>query len=230
MSEFVYAGSELHIFEHAHNWKSYFASMLAPYLRGDVLEVGAGIGANTKMLESHAERWVCLEPDSQLLQELVERLPASGRREAVAGTLSALDPARRFDAIVYIDVIEHINDDAGEMRRASSRLKEGGRLIVLAPAHQWLYTPFDKKIGHHRRYTKQSLNAITPPGVHLDSLLYIDSAGLVASMANRFLLRSEMPTSTQIQMWDRRLIPISRRLDRLLGYRLGKSVVAIWSR
>jgi 2-polyprenyl-3-methyl-5-hydroxy-6-metoxy-1,4-benzoquinol methylase len=122
MSEFAYPGSELHIFEQAHNWKAYFASVLAPYLHGEVLEAGAGIGANTVYLEPHAARWVCLEPDRELLRELRLRLPASETRQSIAGTLEDVGPDRRFDAIVYIDVLEHIEDDAGELRRAAAQL------------------------------------------------------------------------------------------------------------
>ena len=230
MSEFAYAGSELHIFEHARRWKAYFTTVLAPWLRGEVLEVGAGIGANTEFLEAYGERWTCLEPDRQLLEELAGRLPARERRESILGTLEQVEAARQFDAIVYVDVLEHIEDDAGELRRAAAHLKAGGRLIVLSPAHGWLYSAFDRRIGHYRRYTKATLRAIAPAGLREEALRYLDSAGLLASAMNRLLLRREMPTLGQIEAWDRWLVPISRRLDRVLGYRLGKSVVAVWSK
>jgi hypothetical protein len=58
----------------------------------------------------------------------------------------------------------------------------------------------------------------------------LDSAGLLASLANRLLLRSAMPSPEQIAFWDRVLVPISRVLDTLFGRRLGKTVVAVWSR
>ena len=65
MSDFQYMGSELEIFAHANNWKSYVQSQLRPYLIGDVLEVGAGIGGTTRALNDGTQRrWVCLEPDS----------------------------------------------------------------------------------------------------------------------------------------------------------------------
>jgi len=230
MSEFAYAGSELHIFEHARRWKAYFTAVLAPWLRGEILEVGAGIGANAQFLEAHGERWVCLEPDRELLEELARRLPAHERRELILGTLEQVGVARRFDAIVYVDVLEHIEDDAGELRGAAAHLKAGGRLIVLAPAHGWLYSAFDRRIGHHRRYTKATLRAIAPDGLREEALRYLDSAGLLASAANRLLLRREMPTRRRIEAWDRWLVPISRRLDRVFGYCLGKSVVAVWSK
>jgi len=56
----------------------------------------------------------------------------------------------------------------------------------------------------------------------------LDSAGFFASLANRLLLRSANPTHAQVQVWDRALVPVSRRLDWFLGYRFGKSILALW--
>ena len=224
MSEFAYAGSELEIFEKAVHWKRYFARHMAPYIRGDVLEAGAGIGANLKIF-AHLDfrRWTCLEPD----RELAERLPGGTRYETVVGTLQDL-PGRRFDAILYIDVLEHIEDDRAELRRAAAHLNPGGAVIVLSPAHQWLFTPFDAAIGHFRRYSKRSLAAAGPPELSREKLIYLDAVGMAASAANRLFLKSAMPTNAQIQTWDRLMVPLSRFLDPLLGYQVGKSVLGVW--
>jgi hypothetical protein len=53
---------------------------------------------------------------------------------------------------------------------------------------------------------------------------------MAASLANRLLLRSSMPTSGQVVFWDRVLVAISRVLDPMVGWRIGKSVIAIWTR
>jgi 16S rRNA A1518/A1519 N6-dimethyltransferase RsmA/KsgA/DIM1 with predicted DNA glycosylase/AP lyase activity len=71
MSAFVYTGSELELFAHASHWKAYLRSQLAPFIGQRVLEVGAGTGNTTKCLCAGArERWVCLEPDAQLREQL----------------------------------------------------------------------------------------------------------------------------------------------------------------
>jgi len=101
---------------------------------------------------------------------------------------------------------------------------------VLAPAHQWLFTAFDKAIGHYRRYTKRTLAAEVPEGLVREKLLYLDAAGLLASMGNRVLLGSPMPTERQIDFWDGVLVRCSVRLDRWLGHSIGKSVLGIWRR
>ena len=228
-----YIGSELELFAQASNWKSYIAATLRPYLGPRVLEVGAGIGANISALFAGGVRErLALEPDADLARKIAEavhagRLPAATR--VVTGTLQTLDDPQLFDAILYIDVIEHIEDDAGELRMATQRLAPGGRLIVLVPAHQFLFSPFDAAIGHYRRYSRASLRAIGPPGCRLEMLWMLDSVGFFAAVANRYLLRAAMPTARQIGVWDRLMVPLSRWLDLFTAHRFGKSLVAIWS-
>jgi len=75
-----------------------------------------------------------------------------------------------------------------------------------------------------------TLVALAPPGCQLRVCLMLDCAGLLASLANRLLLRAEMPSPRQIFFWDRVLVPISRVLDTITGRRFGKTVVAVWQR
>jgi hypothetical protein len=100
----------------------------------------------------------------------------------------------------------------------------------MAPAHQSLYTPFDRAIGHFRRYDRASLRAVAAEGTTLKRMIYLDSVGLLASTANRALLRQAMPTRGQIATWDRLMIPASRWLDRRIGHAIGKSVLGVWTR
>lgn len=231
-SDFHYVGSELDLFAEARNWKAYWSGRVERYISGDVLEVGAGIGSNTALMSTRSKgRWVCLEPDPELVAQLGENVKqlGSGRDfECRCGTIASLEPGARFDTIIYIDVLEHIEDDAGELRLAASRLRPGGRIVVLSPAHQWLYTPFDAKIGHFRRYNRGSLRAVSPAGLQLEALFYLDACGIMASAANQVFLRQSMPSRGQIGVWDRWIVPASRVLDPMLGYSLGKSVVGIW--
>jgi hypothetical protein len=135
-----------------------------------------------------------------------------------------------FDAIIYIDVLEHIKDDGTELGRAASHLKPGGVVAILSPAHQWLFTPFDQAVGHYRRYNKAMLRAIAPQNCEEVRMVYLDSVGMSASMANRLLLQSAHAKAGQVLFWDRFLIPISRIADPVLRYAVGKSVLAVWRR
>jgi SAM-dependent methyltransferase len=232
MSDFSYVGGELEVFAHATQWKSYVRSILRRYLTGDILEVGAGIGSATQALcDGTGGRWVCLEPDAQLAGRIpVSTVPALRRCKVVVGTLSSLEPAESFDAIIYMDVLEHIADDAAELSLAARRLNPKGVVAVLSPALPWLYTPFDAAIGHHRRYTKKSLRAIAPPGLCEETCIYLDAVGFLASAANKLFLRSAAPSLSQIRFWDKCLVPVSRLTDGIVRHGFGRSILAVWRR
>lgn len=232
MTEFHYVGSELDLFALATNWKSYWSSRIACYLSGDVLEVGAGIGSNTPFFKPrNAGRWVCLEPDPGLVAQLTENLQGMNGAsfyEGRCGTLQSMGEDERFDTIIYIDVLEHIEDDAAELVLASKLLRPGGHVVVLSPAHQFLYTPFDKAIGHFRRYNRTSLRKVSPPGMKTEAIFYLDACGIAASAANQLLLRQSMPTKAQIGVWDKWIIPVSRIVDPITMNSIGKSIVGVW--
>jgi SAM-dependent methyltransferase len=230
MSACSYPGTELETFARARRWKAYVGTCMAGALHGDVLEVGAGLGASTRALRGAAQRsWTCLEPDAALASALRRSTgDLAWPVRVVTGTMTDLAAEERFDAIVYLDVLEHIEDDRSELARAASHLAPGGRLVVLSPAHPFLYTPFDRAIGHYRRYTRRSLLAVAPTGMAVATVQYLDCAGALLSLGNRLILRSAFPTAAQIDAWDRWCVPISRRLDPVFAHRLGKSVLVVW--
>lgn len=232
MTDLLYPGHELDLFARAKNWKAYWKSHIAPYLAGDILEVGAGLGVNTALLCNGRDgRWVCLEPDGSLaglLQRSLDEGGCQGRCKVMIGTVAALDRREQFDSILYIDVLEHIADARRELQEAVAHLRAGGALVVLAPAHQWLFTAFDAAIGHCRRYTRRTLAAEVPEELEQQKLVYLDSAGLLASLGNRAMLNRQLPTERQIVFWDGVLVRCSMRLDRWLRYSVGKSVLGVW--
>jgi SAM-dependent methyltransferase len=227
-----YVGSELELFAHATNWKAYVARHLSPFIVGRVLEVGAGIGSNiTRLANSNVRDWLAVEPDAKLAEEIIEGLrqgvlPSACR--VLVGTIDQVPRGDQFDTILYIDVLEHIEDDGAEVAKAARLLAPGGRLIALAPAHQFLYSPFDRSIGHFRRYNLAALKRLTPPGCRVARAFMLDSVGFFASLANRLILRSAMPTKTQITTWDRAIIPVSRLVDPITRFRFGKSAIIVW--
>lgn len=228
---YVYPGGELELFEGARNWKQYWGSLVRPFLGASVGEVGAGIGANTVLLSMGRPRWTCIEPDPSLAARIEQRRAAGEigpNCNVVVSKLTELSPDIRFDTILYIDVLEHIPGDRDELIEASKRLQPNGYLVVLSPAHEWLFTSFDSAVGHVRRYTTKSLKCLDPPGLKPCLFRYVDSVGLLASLANALILKTSHPTNAQIQFWDRFMVPVSRVLDRLGRFRVGKSVLAVW--
>lgn len=225
-----YAGKELGLFAHALNWKAYFGKKLAPLIKGDVLEIGAGIGETTRALQAGAGvswvTWTCVEPDPALAGQIAKHIkPEPG---VIVGTLAQVPTGRKFDAILYVDVLEHIEDDAGELALAAKYLKPGGRIVCLSPAYMFLYSDFDKVIHHFRRYTAGQYKVVTPASLVLEKTFYLDCLGCALSMGNRFVSKQSMPKKNQILFWDRVVIPISRVLDVVVFRSFGRSVVGVW--
>ena len=231
-----YLGSELDLFALASNWKAYIRREIGPYVKGHVLEVGAGIGGTTRSLINGRERsWTCLEPDRELAKRIALTIKNNSRSvdqmpKVIVGNIDHPGCNRNYDTILYIDVLEHIENDELEIRKAVQKLSQKGCLIVLAPAHQYFYSSFDAKIGHFRRYQQKRLLSIPPADTKLLRIRYLDCVGCLASFANKLILRSGLPTQRQIATWDRVMVPLSRLFDPLFGHKIGKSIFVIWQK
>jgi SAM-dependent methyltransferase len=230
--ETPYVGHELELFALATNWKRYVKAEIGKYLVGDVLEIGAGIGATTLALyDGTVRRWICLEPDAAQAKRLRAAVTKSWgfcAPSVIAGSLRALADRPSFDCVLYLDVIEHIQDDRHQIEAAARLVRSGGHIVVLSPAHQWLFSEFDRNIGHLRRYDKQQLQSLMPSGWIEKKIAYLDSVGVLLSLGNVLALRQSMPSRLQIAIWDRFCVPLSRVIDRILLGKLGKSVLAVW--
>jgi len=234
MYEQQYPGNELNLFKRALNWKNYWLSRWGVFIGKEVIEVGAGNGTNAQCILSIFEgiqKFTALEPDSSLFLECQKlEIEAKGRMEVIQGTLTQLDASLTFDTIFYIDVMEHLEEDAAEFELAYSKLKEGGYLMVLVPAHNFLFSDFDTSIGHYRRYNKNSLLQASKNIGKPVKMEYLDAVGLLASLANKYLLKQTVPTLNQILFWDRCIIPISKIIDPIFSYKLGKTLIAVWKK
>jgi 2-polyprenyl-3-methyl-5-hydroxy-6-metoxy-1,4-benzoquinol methylase len=234
MNRSFYNGKELELFSKASNWKEYFSGFIRPYLKGSILETGAGIGTTTIYLNRSATilSWMLLEPDPNfcsLLDAAVADKKLPGTCIVQQGDIFSLEEKECFDAIIYIDVLEHIKEDHKEIDQAIKLLKKNGYLIILSPAHQTLYSAFDKAIGHHRRYDTKSLTQVVgAKNMVKVSVRYLDSLGSFLSWGNRMLTRQSYPTSAQIKLWDKFLVPVTRIIDKLVFYTFGRSILGVW--
>ena len=151
-----YVGQELEIFKNAIKWRNYWSNFINSEIKGNVLEVGSGMGTITNELSaSDFKSWVSIEPDYSLLTMTNPEI--RGEVCLINGTSSSIKRKEYFDTILYIDVLEHIKNDKAEIHAISSSLKIGGSIIVLSPAFNFLFNDFDLSVGHYRRYNKKSL-------------------------------------------------------------------------
>ena len=226
--EYLYPGAELELFAYAINWKSYFKKHLMPYVQGRVLEVGAGIGETSKFLQNaKVSHWTYLEPDKRLFSELVKKNYRSKSNEFICGTTEDINDMI-FDTILYIDVLEHIEDDLDELECCSHLLAKNGRIIILSPAHNILFSQFDRSIGHFRRYNHKMLKNLEFKNLKLEKYIYLDSLGLFLNLCNKLILKKSTPNKKQILFWDRCIVPVSKLLDPILDNKFGKTIIGIF--
>ena len=155
-----------------------------PYVRGRILEVGAGTGTITrKLVDRHPDASiVSLEPAENLFVSLDAYAAMTERVTAEKGTLaeSGTRFAGAFDAVLYVNVLEHIADDEREIQLAAEALRPGGALLVFGPGLESLYSLLDHKAGHYRRYSLQHLRRITESaGLRVVALRYFDLLGVL---------------------------------------------------
>ena len=236
--EFKYTGSELEIFERAINWKDYYYELCAKFLQNNesVLEVGAGIGGLTKIYLRNRfyKKWTCIEPDKKNYKKLKKNLEIYSKKNNLEIINSSIEDylkvSKKFDLIILADVLEHLQNDKEILFRLYKILNSKGRIILFTPACQYLYSKFDKEIGHFRRYSFETLENIIPNNSEILMLKYIDSFGFFASLTNKLIIKSATPSLKQILFWDRLIIPISKKLDYFFSYKFGKNIFMILSK
>jgi 2-polyprenyl-3-methyl-5-hydroxy-6-metoxy-1,4-benzoquinol methylase len=203
------------------------------FLKGRVLEVGAGLGTITRKL---VDRYpdlsvVALEPAENVFADLESIAALEPRVTAHRQTLAEYRPrsGERFDAVVYINVLEHIEDDARELRLAAGALRPGGALLVFGPALGWLYSELDYKAGHYRRYSLNRIRRlVTDAGLEVVSVRYLDILGVPPYVVVYKLLRYDDITGSTLWGYDRIVVPLSRWLQRLLRRPpLGKNIIVV---
>ncbi|WP_162560264.1 class I SAM-dependent methyltransferase [Methylotetracoccus oryzae] len=198
-------------------------------LKGEVLEVGCGVGQISQELLSRPgiTRLTCLEPDSQFLVEHARNAPGA---ELIHGI--ARDYATRFtpDCIVSVNVLEHIEDDQEELglyRRMLSARE--GTLCLLVPACPELYAPIDRKFGHFRRYHHRELRQkLQAAGFKTTDLHYLNSVGYIAwALVFKGLGRTAFDPHS-VRFYDRWIFPWVHRLETTLCRPpRGQSLVAL---
>ena len=235
----------------ARNYRRALLREFEPYLKGEVIEVGAGIGQFTELLLQlpQVQRVLAIEPNASFCEELRRRLADSSRRREEAliklrtppstlrigcyrtlnGTVADLEPGTTCDAIVSVNVLEHIEDDVAELTAYAQLLKEkGGALCLFVPARQEIYAPLDKDFGHFRRYSKRELKQkLQQAGLTPIRLNYFNFIGYFAWWFNFHILRQRSFSEGSVRFFDRVIFPVVHKLEsQIVRPPIGQSLLA----
>lgn len=212
------------------NWRKYMRSKLSNHISSRVIEVGAGVGSTTNTLYNDTiESWTSIEPNIELFNQLKIN-QSSGllpKKIKIKNCYLAESGQEKFNTIIYIDVLEHIENDAQEIEVASNKIDIDGKIIVLCPAYMFLFSKLDYSVGHYRRYTKNQLfNLFNKERFELQGF-YLDSIGIMANLLNKYLIHSSSPSRMQYFIFNYFIIPVSIIADKIINYSVGRSIVVI---
>ena len=122
------------------------------------LEIGSGNGISVNQFEQNTQ---CIVDGCDLNEKaLLLSKPSKGRKFVYNIFDKNPNLLHYYDGIILLDVLEHIDDDTQFLKTALEHSKSGGKIIINVPAHQWLYSDYDKAVGHVRRYSPKSLKEL----------------------------------------------------------------------
>ena len=217
---------ELEFFDAAKNWRKYQFENILKYINSSVLEVGPGTGNNVQYYRNRASEITLLEINKRLANSLKSKFQED--KKITVLNLNINFQEKKFDTILYMDVLEHIKDDKKEINRALEQLKPGGNLIFFVPAYQFLYSDFDKAIGHVKRYDKHFfLSFKKDEKISIIELKYFDSIGFFIAVLNKIFNKNTKETiGLGVKIWNK-LIFFSKIMDLIFLNKFGKSLFCV---
>lgn len=200
-------------------------SRIEPYIGERILEVGCGVGTFTRRLVKHGEV-VAIDPWPAAVSRCRELVGRDARVELGGIEDFELDDSG-FDTIVCLNVLEHIPDDLHALAAMRSGLRKGGFLLLLTPAHPWLYGTLDTAFEHHRRYRKKKLEgSIMAAGFEIQELTHFNLLGVPGWFVGGQMLRLReiRPSLLGVYRW---LLPFGRWVEERYRVPVGLSLLAV---
>lgn len=229
----VYIGKDLEAMSFAVNYHKWILDEFRPFIGDNIVEVGAGTGSFSELLLGETpERLTLIEP-SEMFEQLTKNLEQTGTSTEVTFHHSMfLDVSPKIvdisrpDTIIYVNVLEHIQDDLLELQTIYKTLDNGGHCLIFVPALMSLYGEFDRKVGHFRRYTKKELeDKCRSAGFEIVRSKYFDLAGILPWFIKYKILRSDALSSGAVSTYDNLAVPLIRKFESRINIPLGKNIL-----
>jgi SAM-dependent methyltransferase len=209
------------------NYRRWLASLALPYLGEHAIEVGSGQGDYVQEWVDAGVRMTASEAEPGRLAFLRRRFAGDDRVDVVAYTAPS-DVEGSYSAAVAFNVLEHIPDDVAALRGFGRLLRPGGAVVLIVPAFEFAIGPFDRAVGHQRRYRLRTLAAaLERAGLQAERLNYVNSLGLLAWFVGMRLLRMTPGEGPILTGWDRAVIPVLRRMEGRWRPPFGQSAFAV---
>lgn len=198
------------------------------FIGNNILEVGCSIGNITKLLlnKKHVVG-IDILPDAV---SIIKKRYAQKNLKTFVFDISDKKCLQlkkyEFDTILCLNVLEHIKDDAAALKNMHDLL-DNGNLLLLVPAHRWLYGSVDAADGHYRRYTKRELCCkVQKAGFKIKRINYFNMLGIPGWYLNGRIFRKEQNDSKLLSVFNM-ICPYVFKLETLMGNPYGQSLICI---
>ena len=238
MNSVEYVGKDLEAMHFAVAYHRWILRLISPYLGKKIVEVGAGSGSFSEMLWDLDPQLLALVEPSAMFDELHAKFAINGRASRVrlfhdvfANVSDEIHRVGPPDSILYVNVLEHINDDQAELTVAHDTLQKRGRIVIFVPAMPLLFSEFDKSIGHFRRYRRRELrHKVESAGFRILNLRWFDMLGILPWFVKYRLMQSLKMEASSVRAYDRLAVPLVRPLESLVHPPIGKNLLLIAER
>ena len=210
-------------------YRAYQFELISQHCGPTVLEVGAGLGEFASRF-CNLRRHVVTDVDPACVSSMAQRFQHRPEVETRQLDLTRGDFAiqRTVSTVVAINVLEHIEEDRLALRGLATMVDPGGRIVLWVPGYERLYGDFDRRVGHVRRYTPNTLrSAIVGAGLTPGAVRPVNLLGGIAwwLTVRRGGVRAQRPSL--LRMYDRLVVPSTRLLERTLTPPFGQSVLGV---
>jgi 2-polyprenyl-3-methyl-5-hydroxy-6-metoxy-1,4-benzoquinol methylase len=219
---------EFQALREAVNYQRLLTQELGAFVHGRVIEVGAGIGQMTARLQAlpGVQFLQSIEPEPGFCEHFRRTLP---EQPLIQGTIHDA-PGDDWDAIVSINVLEHIEHDQEELSLYHARLqRKQGILALFVPARPELYAQIDRDFGHYRRYTRaEAISKLATAGFKIEKFRYFDFAGYFAWLIRCRLLGRRDFKAAGVRYFDRLIFPLENFIEtKICAPPIGKNLLII---
>ncbi|CAN5595398.1 hypothetical protein BH10ACT2_BH10ACT2_00430 [soil metagenome] len=213
--------------EGAVNYRDWLLRLAQPFVAAPVLEIGAGRGTFTPFLAADGPV-TAVEPSERMAELLAAAVSEQPQVTVVVGDLGAIAAEPEYGSAVMFNVLEHIEDDGETLRQIHERLQPGAHLVIWVPAFPLLYSEFDRKLGHHRRYRLRSLKSLVrESGFSVADARYANFLGWFSWLLFCRVLRANPVDGVLTRVFDRFFVPVIRRVERVVRPPFGQSILLV---
>jgi len=209
----------------APNYTDWIADLCQPYLGQRVLEVGAGHGDLTARFIGAGAAVVATDISERCVAVLEERFADTEQVEVRRLDLFDHDDAGGYDSAVLVNVLEHLSDDGAALTELLRLVRPGGHVLLYVPAFERLYSPFDRTIGHYRRYDRPTLaRTVQRAGLGVIEARYVNQLGALAWWLLAAKLKQVPTEAAKVRLYDRAVVPRLRKVEERYRTEFGQSL------